>query len=180
MREHHSSVVVGTAVAKTVDIDVDRLDREARELFRKLTPGPSVGQDKDGRTITIPVGERIVEITRRSRIIAVSDTLARAVVELLIRRGHVATIGHVQIDPAAEGNEKVLGLVIDIGDSRGVVPLRPGTRHFRIYPEVDGIDLTGYEPLLTFELPVDAVEEDGWVKADVISAALAEHLSPAV
>lgn len=93
-------------MAKTVDIDVDRLEREARELFGQLTPGPSVSQDKDGRTITIPAGERTVEITRRARIIAVSDTLARAVVELLTRRGHVATIGHVQIDPAAEGNEE--------------------------------------------------------------------------
>ncbi|GAA1315650.1 hypothetical protein [Saccharothrix xinjiangensis] len=167
-------------MTKTGDIDVDRLDREARELFRQLTPGPAVGQDKDGRTITIPVGERIVEITRRSRIIAVSDTLARAVVELLTRLGHVASIGHVQVDPAAEGNEEVLGLVIDFHDRRAVVPLRPGTRHLRIYPEIDGTDLTGHEPLLTFELPVDVVEEDGWVKADVIATALAEHLSPAV
>ncbi|TQM85486.1 hypothetical protein FHX81_7972 [Saccharothrix saharensis] len=166
-------------MAKTVVIDVDRLDREAHELFRQLTPGPSVGQDKEGRTVTIPPGERFVEITRRLRIIAVSDTLARAVTELLARGGHSAAIGHVQVDPAAEGDEQVLGLLIDFRGSRAVVPLRPGARQLRIYPEIDGIHLTGHEPLLTIELPAEAVEQDGWIKVDSIVAALAEHLSPA-
>lgn len=165
-------------MAKTDVIDVDRLDREARELFRQLTPGPSVGQDKDGRTITIPPGERFVEITRRSRIIAVSDTLARAVVEVLARGGYSAAVGHVHVDPAAEGDEQVLGLLIGFGGGRAVVPLRPGARRLRIYPEIDEIHLADHEPLLTFELPAKAVEDDGWIKADSIAIALAEHLTP--
>jgi hypothetical protein len=163
-------------VAKTAVVDPDRLDREARELFLNLSPAPMTGQDKDGRTVTVTPSERLAEITRRARMIAVSDTLAQAVVALLAQRGVRAGIGHVQVDPAAEGDEQVLGLEVGVGGTPAVVPLRPGTPHLRAYPAVDHIDLSGQEPLFTLDLPADAAGPDGWVTAGTIAAALAERL----
>lgn len=163
-------------VAKTAVVDPERLDREARELFLNLLPAPMTGQDKDGRTVTVTPSERLAEITRRARFIAVSDSLAQAVAALLAQRGVPAEIGHVQVDPAAEGDEQVLGLEVRAGDAHAVVPLRPGTRHLRAYPAVEHIDLTGHEPLLTLDLPADAAGPDGWVTATTIATALAELL----
>jgi hypothetical protein len=162
-------------VAETA-VDPDRLDREARELFLRLTPTPVVGHDKDGRTVTIAPGERLAEITRRARFIAVSDTLAQAVVALLGERGVRAEVGHVRVDPAAEGDEQVLGLLVQVDDAPAVVPVRPGARRLRAYPAVEGIDLAGHEPLFAVDLPADAVGPDGWVTAGAIGTALLERL----
>lgn len=164
---------------KSVAVDTDRLDREARELFGQLTPAPTVGQDKDGRTITITPSERLIEIVRRSRLIAVSDTLARSVAALLSQHGITAEVGHVQVDPAGEGDEQVLGLLVDLDGTRAVVPIRPGATRLRAYPETEAIDLTGSDPLLVIDLPDDTAESDGWVTATAIHTALARHLTAA-
>ncbi|MGW4113979.1 hypothetical protein ACWEFJ_24170 [Actinosynnema sp. NPDC004786] len=167
------AAVAGKAAA----VDPDRLDREAHELFLHLEPAPAVGQDKDGRTVTIPPGERFAGIARRARFIAVSDTLAQAVAALLARRDVPAEVGHVRVDPAADGDEQVLGLDVAVAGARAVVPIRPGTARLRAYPAVEGIDLAGHEPLLTIDLPADAIGRDGWITADAIATALAAALT---
>ncbi|ONI92648.1 hypothetical protein ALI22I_02570 [Saccharothrix sp. ALI-22-I] len=158
-------------------VDPEQLDREARELFRQLTPASVAGRDQHDRAVTVAPAERLVEITRRARFIAVSDTLARAVVALLGRQGITAEIGHVQVDPAAEGDEQVMGLLVDLHGARAVVPVRPGSTRLRAYPETGDIDLAGSEPLLVLALSDNAVEQDGWVTADSIGTVLVEHLS---
>ncbi|ONI89954.1 hypothetical protein ALI22I_13590 [Saccharothrix sp. ALI-22-I] len=164
-------------MAKAVAVEPDRLDQEAREAFRQLTPAPVTGRDENGRPGAITPGERLVEITRRSRIIAVSDTLARAVVALLAQRGVASEIGHVHVDPA-ESDEQVLGLLVVLDGKRAVVPIRPGARQLRAYPEAGAIDLTGNDPLLVIDLPADAIEQDGWLGAVAITTALTGHLAP--
>ncbi|GAA3887535.1 hypothetical protein GCM10022243_60400 [Saccharothrix violaceirubra] len=151
-------------------VDAERLDREARELFRQLTPAPVTGHDKDGRPLSIPPGERLAEIGRRARFIAVSDALARAVVVILGREGVPAAVGHVQVDPAASGDEQVLGLLLDVGGVASVVPLRPGDPLLRGYAAVDGvIDLVGRELAFSVDL---VAEDDGWVGAEAVAAGL--------
>ncbi|KOX11908.1 hypothetical protein ADK67_48130 [Saccharothrix sp. NRRL B-16348] len=152
------------------------MDREARELFRQLTPEPTTARDRNDRPVTIAPSERMVDITRRSRLIVVSDTVAQAVVALLARRGIDSEIGHVHVDPA-ENDEQVLGLLVTLDGRPAVVPIRPAARQLRAYPAVDAIDLTGHEPLRVIDLPADAVEPDGWVGAATISTAVAEHLT---
>lgn len=165
-------------MATKAPVDPDRLDREARDLFLNLTPAPTTGRDQNGRPVTIAPSERFTEITRRARFIVVSDTLAQAVVALLARQGVHAGIGHVHVDPAAEGDEQVLGLHVPFGEGEAVVPLRPATAHLRAYPTTDRIDLTGHDPLFTLDLPAADVGQDGWVPATTIATALTEHLAP--
>ncbi|MDU0291801.1 hypothetical protein [Saccharothrix longispora] len=157
-------------------VDAQRLDREAHELFTQLGVLQTTGQDKDGRTITITPGERFAEINRRARLIAVSDTLARAVVALLAARGVPADVDHVRVDPAAEGDEQVMGVRVQVGGADAVVPLRPAATSLRAYPAVDDIDLTGHTPLAEVALPPAA---DGWVTAEAVTTALLHHLTPA-
>jgi hypothetical protein len=122
-------------MAKAPIVDPDRLNREAHELFLHLSPAPVACHDENGRVVTITPGQRIAEITRRARFIVASDTLAQAVAALLSRHGVQAEVGHVQVDPAAEGDEQVLGLRVLVDDAQAVVPIRPGTLHLRTYPE---------------------------------------------
>ncbi|MEU4446802.1 hypothetical protein AB0K14_26145 [Actinosynnema sp. NPDC050801] len=162
--------------SKTPTVDPDRLDREAHETFLRLSPAPVIAHDENGRPVTVTHSQRLTEITRRARFIAVSDTLARAVAALLTRQGVQAEVGHVHVDPAAEGDEQVLGLHITIDNTHAVVPIRPGTPHLRAYPTTDHIDLTGHQPLLTIDLPPDAAGQDGWITADTITTALIERV----
>jgi hypothetical protein len=97
-------------MAKAPIVVPDRLGREAHELFLHLSPAPVTCHDGSGRAVTITPGQRIAEITGRARFIVVSDTLTQAVASLLGRHGVQAEVGHVQVDPAAEGDEQVLGL----------------------------------------------------------------------
>ncbi|MEU6155352.1 hypothetical protein ABZ816_35760 [Actinosynnema sp. NPDC047251] len=157
-----------------------RLDREAHETFLHLTPAPVIAYDENGQPATVTHSERLTEITRRARFIAVSDTLTRAVAALLVREGVRAEVGHVQVQPAAEGDEQVLGLHITINNAHAVVPIRPGTPQLRAYPAIDHIDLTGHQPLLTIDLPHEAIGQDGWIAAETITTALIERLHPPI
>jgi hypothetical protein len=49
--------------------------------------------------------------------------------------------------------------------------------HLRAYPEVDDIDLTGDQPLLTLKLRVEDTGQDGWVTASTITTALIKRLN---
>ncbi|MFI9006095.1 hypothetical protein ACIGNX_02520 [Actinosynnema sp. NPDC053489] len=164
-------------MVKSAVVDPDRLDREAHDLFLHLTPAPTTGQDKDGRPVTITPGERYAEIARRARFITVSDVLAQAVAALLARHGVTAEVEHVRVDPAADGDEQVLGLLVPVEGGRAVVPVRPASTRLRGYPVVDGIDLAGHQPLFAVDLPAGAAGADGWVGADAIGSALLPHLA---
>lgn len=67
-------------MAKT--LDPHRLEQDARALFLGLDAAVPVAYDAAGRRIEITAGARYAEINRCAWLIAISDALAQAVVDL--------------------------------------------------------------------------------------------------
>lgn len=145
----------------------------AREWFARPAPAPVAVRDGQGRTREIPPGDRLREIGRRARLIAVSDGLARAVAALLPDRA--VRVHQVRVDPRADRDEQVMALRVTLVDGEEAdVPVWPGVPRLHAYPAGDRVDIAA-EPLLVVEVPAAAREADGWVPAAAFADALRDH-----
>ncbi|MFD7658991.1 hypothetical protein ACFV4N_33860, partial [Actinosynnema sp. NPDC059797] len=80
----------------------------AREWFVRPAPTAVAVRDERGRSREVTASDRLREIERRARLIAVSDGLARAVAALL--PDGAARAFQVRVDPRADGDEQVVAL----------------------------------------------------------------------
>ncbi|MFC6094499.1 hypothetical protein [Saccharothrix lopnurensis] len=149
----------------------------AREWFAGPAPTAVAVRDERGRSHEVAGSDRLREIERRARLIAVSAGLARAVAALVADRA--VRVHQVRVDPRAAGDEQVMALRVTlVGGAEADVPVWPGVPRLHAYPAGDRVEIAG-EPLVVVELPGAAREADGWVPAAAFAEALRDHVAEA-
>lgn len=162
--------------SRTIAADPVALEADARARWASLEPVASIGQDAEGRRLEIPPSEVLAPILRRTRLIGSSHSLCQAVVAHLAAAGIDAEVDQVRADPhaadelAADGRGPVQAMALRVGER--VVRLRPGHTTLRIWPAVDGVELSG-QPLAEVQVQPDPT---GWVPAQAIADVLRPHL----
>ncbi|MEU4804364.1 hypothetical protein [Actinosynnema sp. NPDC023587] len=159
-------------MARNVVVDPARAEQSARARWAELDAPPPPAVDADGRKIQVEHGDRLRGIEHRARVIAASDGVADAVLAHLAAAGVDAESDQVRVDP--HGGDDLQVMAIRVGGL--LVPLRPASASVRLYavPDPAGlIELAG-DPVAVLDVEAD---DDGWVSAERIAAALAAHLA---